>query len=488
MEEQMKMKIKNGTMMQYFEWYLQTEANLWRRVYKEADHLAKIGITALWLPPSYKGNDGSKDVGYTVYDLYDLGEFYQKGSVRTKYGTKEEYLRAIAALKRFDIQAYADISLDHKIGADDVEEVLAIEHDYNDRNRQIGSEENILAWTKFNFPGRRDRYSKFKWNWTHFDGVDWDHRTKKNGIFKFCGKKWDDDVDNENGNYDLLMGADLELHNIEVKEELTKWGKWYLELTQIDGFRLDAVKHTSSNFLLDWLTALRNESGKELFSVGEYWNADINKLLKYLNDTREDMSLFDVPLHFHFYDASRSNGNYDMRNILNDTLVQRNPIRAVTFVDNHDTQIGQALESWILPWFKPLAYAIILLREQGYPCVFYGDYYGIEQFKISAMDNILDILLDVRKNRAYGKQNDYFDHCNIIGWTREGIEEYENSGVAVIMSNKNDGSKNMYIGLHFAGQYFYDITGNRKESVRIQQNGCCNFPVDGGKVSVWVRK
>ena len=39
--------------------------------------------------------NGAKDAGYSTYDLFDLGEFDQKGSVRTKYGTKEEYLSAV---------------------------------------------------------------------------------------------------------------------------------------------------------------------------------------------------------------------------------------------------------------------------------------------------------------------------------------------------------------------------------------------------------
>ena len=44
-------------------------------------------------------------------------------------------------------------------------------------------------------------------------------------------------------------------------------------------------------------------------------------------------------------------------------------------MDNHDSEPGQALESFIENWFKPLAYALILLRKGGLPCVFYGDYY-----------------------------------------------------------------------------------------------------------------
>ena len=49
------------------------------------------------------------------------------------------------------------------------------------------------------------------------------------------------------------------------------------------------------------------------------------------------MSLFDVPLHLNFYQAS-INQEFDMSKILEHTLVKENPNKAVTFVDNHDTQ------------------------------------------------------------------------------------------------------------------------------------------------------
>ena len=115
----------NNTLMQYFEWYLPTDCNLWNKLQQEATHLHNIGITSLWLPPAYKGAGGINDTGYGVYDLYDLGEFDQKGTIRTKYGTKEEYLNAISELHKNGIKVYADIVLNHKVGADDTEEVLA---------------------------------------------------------------------------------------------------------------------------------------------------------------------------------------------------------------------------------------------------------------------------------------------------------------------------------------------------------------------------
>ena len=133
------------------------------------------------------------------------------------------------------------------------------------------------------------------------------------------------------------MGADLDFSNSEVIEECDKWGKWYLELTGVDGFRLDAVKHISADFYKNWIKKLREESKQELFTVGEYWSADVSKLHRYITETEGEISLFDVPLHYNFYNASKDS-NYDLSKILDHTLLKENSSKAVTFVDNHDTQ------------------------------------------------------------------------------------------------------------------------------------------------------
>jgi alpha-amylase len=77
------MSSPNGVMMQFFHWYYPADGSLWKKLATEARSLAKSGFTSLWLPPAYKGSSGVDDVGYGVYDLYDLGEFDQKGTVRT---------------------------------------------------------------------------------------------------------------------------------------------------------------------------------------------------------------------------------------------------------------------------------------------------------------------------------------------------------------------------------------------------------------------
>ena len=474
------------TMMQYFEWYLPNDTKHWERLAENSDHLKELGINYVWLPPAYKGAGGKEDVGYGVYDLYDLGEFDQKGSIPTKYGTKEEYIKAIQVLKAKNIKVIVDIVLNHKMGADETEEVLAIQENLDDRNINVSETKPIKAWTKYTFSGRGDTYSNFKWNWTHFHGVDWDDSTGTASIYKFYGKHWDENVDKEKGNFDYLMGADIDLNNYDVIAELTNWGKWYLSVTNADGLRLDAVKHIRSEFFPEWLENVEEDLSRDLFVVGEYWTNNIGTMKDYLEKSKACMNLFDVPLHYNFVKAATSDGTFDMRTIFDGTLVQTNPEKAVTFVDNHDTQPGQALESWIPDWFKPIAYSLILLRKNGLPCVFYGDYYGIPEKEMAGQKEVLDQLLKARKLYSYGEQQDYFENADLIGFVRKGDFEHENSGLAVVMTNRLGGSICMQMGKDFAGKEFYDCLGNVKENVTIDEDGNGNFSCHDGSVSVWI--
>lgn len=479
--------VENKTMMQYFEWYLPESCSLWDRCCFQAKRLRDAGINMVWLPPAYKGAEGAKSVGYDVYDTYDLGEFDQKGSVATKYGTKEEYLRAVKCLQEQGIEVLADIVLDHMMGADQTENVMAEENLATNRQEKIGEQQQIAAWTKFTFPGRGDKYSDFHWNASHFSGADWDEEGKKNGIFRFEGKEWSPETDSENVNFDYLMGVDLDMDNPETVKAVTDWGKWYMDTVHMDGFRLDAVKHISFTFYKKWLEDLRSHAGRDFFAVGEYWTAELDKMTNYLDATQDSMSLFDVSLHFAFQRAATSDGQFDMGGIFNGTLVQARPEQAVTFVDNHDTQPGQALYSFVPAWFKPIAYALILLRKDGLPCVFYGDYYGIPHDRVAPVPGLKRLLL-LRRFYAYGEQQDYFDDSSVVGFVRRGDAEHMDSGMAVVLSDSHGGTKRMLVGEKYAGDNFYDALGNFAEPVAIDKEGYGEFAVGGGSVSVWVTK
>lgn len=497
---------QNGTMMQYFHWYITPGDNLWSEVANEASDLASKGVTALWLPPAYKGMS-EWDVGYSAYDLYDLGEFAQKGTVRTKYGTKDEYLNAINKAHAAGMQIYADIVFNQKLGADSIEGAWAVHVDANNRNQEYGSDIYIDSWTGFDFPGRNNKYSDFKWHWYHFDGVDWDQNSKENCggkcVYKFrgAGKAWDTGVSSENGNYDYLMGADLDMDHPEVINELKNWGMWYTDFAGLDGYRLDAVKHIKPGFISDWIDTMRGHSGKEMFSVAEYWTYDLGTLENYLNKTGYKVSLFDAPLHQNFHNASKAGGFYDMGSIMNGTLMKTHPANAVTLVENHDTQPLQDLESPVEDWFKPLAYSLILLRQEGYPNIFYPDYYGATYtdkgndgkdytITLNSHKAILDVLLGARRDYAYGIQHSYLDNKDVIGWTREGDSEHH-KGLAVLMTDSNyEGKKWMFAGNAHSHTCFVDITGHYAASDKVCSNndGWAEFKTKPGSVSVWVKE
>ena len=479
----------NYIIMQYFEWFLPADQKHWDRLKEDAGNLAALGVSGIWLPPCSKGTSSS-DVGYGMYDLYDLGEFDQKGTIPTKYGDKASLKAAVGALHKAGLRVYADVVLNHKAAADETEEITVIEVDEQNRDRDVSAPFTIEAWTRFTFPGRKGKYSTFAWGWQHFTATDYDQRTGKSSIYRIVGenKSFSDNVDQEFGNYDYLMFADIDYHHPDVVNETIAWGKWICDELSLDGMRLDAVKHISENFIGLFVKAMRDYVKRPFFTVGEYWKDDTEQLRDYLSNEDFCLTLFDVPLHYNFYQAGNQRKDFDLRTIYDGSLVKSNPMNVVTFVDNHDSQRHQALESYVAEWFKIPAYALILLRDDGYPCLFYGDYYGIGGGDgIPGRKPELDPLLEARKKYAYGEQVDTFDNPNVIAWQRMGDNDHPGSGVAALISNNEDGWKDLAFGKEMAGTIWKDCTGHITDPVTLSDEGKGTFYVKGCSVSVWIR-
>lgn len=475
-------------MMQAFEWDTPADGGYYKFLKENAKKIKDAGIDGLWLPPMCKGG-GDQDVGYGIYDLWDLGEFDQKGTVRTKYGTKKDLLEAIDELHKNKIKVYADVVLNHKGNADFEEEFMARMVDQNNREKDVSEDMKIKAWTGFDFPGRAGKYSDFVWHYYHFTGVDYDANTDTKAIFRVLGdgKYWDEGVSDEKGNFDYLMNADIDHSHPEVREEIFKWVDWFMEETGVDGFRYDALKHISDEFIYDLSNHIMEKKKDDFYLFGEYWQYDEGQIDGYLDDTDWKIDLFDVPLHFHMQEASKSNGNYDMRNIFNNTIVKNHPLQAVTFVDNHDSQPGQSLDSWVEDWFKEIAYSLILFRKDGYPCIFAGDYYGLKgEVKKDPLKEMIEKMLGVRKKYAFGDQDDYFDNPQVVGWVRR--TDADTSSLAVLISIGDMAEKQMFVGEEEAGKTYIDLSGNNKNQVTIDEDGNGMFNVGPGSVSYWAAK
>ncbi|PSR75546.1 hypothetical protein PHLCEN_2v9026 [Hermanssonia centrifuga] len=261
--------------LQFFTWESKhPDMSWWKHFETEVPTLAELGFTQIWLPPPNK-----------AMVKWDLGEFNQKGTVATRWGSKDEFVQAIATAKAHGIDVLIDAVLNHKLGADRVESFKAVPVDPQNRLKSIGPVQEI-----------------------------------ENGIYRIVSDKhqgWSPFVDKELGNYDYLLGVDvctpfrfvstarsdafqIDHRNPEVRKDILEWAGWVLQTTGAMGFRLDAIKHMDRRFLLTFLT------------------------------------FFDVPLHYNFHKASKAGSSYDLRTILNKTLVKERPGDAVTFVDNHE--------------------------------------------------------------------------------------------------------------------------------------------------------
>jgi alpha-amylase len=90
--------------------------------------LRDIGVDNLWIPPGCKGMDAS-GIGYDLYDLWDLGEFHQKGSRATRWGPKEDLSEMMRTAQDVGIGICWDTILNHKAGADMTETFQATKVD-----------------------------------------------------------------------------------------------------------------------------------------------------------------------------------------------------------------------------------------------------------------------------------------------------------------------------------------------------------------------
>jgi len=337
------------------------------------------------------------------------------------------------------------------------------------------------------------------WDSRCFTGVDHVEQPDEDGVFRLVNEygdgEWHDEVDGENGNYDYLMGADVEFRNQAVYEELKYWGRWIAEQVPCNGFRLDAAKHIPAWFFRDWVGHMRESVDPELFVVAEYWHPDMAALGQYLEQVDRQLMLFDVALHHRFREASRAGGDFDLRTLFDDTLVAAMPDHAVTIVGNHDTQPLQALEAPVEDWFKPHAYALILMREQGTPCLFHPDLYGARYSDTGSDGKVHDImiapvdclprLVQARQRFAHGAQTDIFDdpYCLIV--VRHGT--HEQAGAILILTNRDTMEKTVELGRDHADAAFVDYLGHCDEERVADGEGRLTVRVAPGSVSLWVR-
>lgn len=109
---------QNDVMMQAFYWDVPVDASglngsWWDSLAVKSKSLSESGFTGMWVPSPSKGNFGIYDMGYGIYDHYDLGNYNQKGTTETRFGSRAELEAMIDSMQTNNIEVYADIILNH---------------------------------------------------------------------------------------------------------------------------------------------------------------------------------------------------------------------------------------------------------------------------------------------------------------------------------------------------------------------------------------
>ena len=304
----------------------------WDHLARQARDFAVSGFTAIWLPPPLKGNSGGFSDGYDPFDDYDLGSKNQKGTIPTRYGSRQQLQRCAAMMRANGIDIYADLVDNQRDGDDGF-----FNFRYADAFGNVGA--NPLG----------GRFSKSAIDF--FPNVPLDP-----GVFTAAfsdGRK--------------LAPINGGTPRGQCGLELTASADWLTRALDIQGYRVDNAEGVSTVFVTE---LLRAKSMANKFAVGEFANFDIQNLMNWSNPVQHRASAFDFPLH-QVLQQMCDNPGFAMSSLDHAGLAGVDPLGAVTFVDNHDTDAGKIGGPVVRN--KLLAYAYILTSE-GYPSVFYRDY------------------------------------------------------------------------------------------------------------------
>jgi alpha-amylase len=387
-----------GVMLQTFYWDCPREEGKefqwWNYICREIPGLAKAGFTCLWLPPVHKAaNLAGPSMGYDPYDYYDLGEFDQKGTVPTWFGTRQELDELIASAHRYNMTVLADMVFNHNSGAD---------------AQEINPITGQSRWTLFH-----PRSGKFPRNWECFHPSMYE--------------SWDE----------MTFGdmPDLSHRNPYVYAELLKLARWLIEEVGFDGFRYDFVKGYGANTITA-VQEYRYMRGGGLFvpyGVAEYWDSASNTLhwVEEANFSNSNpVDAFDFPLR-EMLKALCDQYDFSLRNLATwDTILQKQPQTTVTFVENHDLRDeGRPIVN-----DKLLAYSYILTHG-GYPCVFWKDYFN---YNLALRDtpNGIDALVQAHEAYAAGETQTLYLDDSLYIMQRTGYDG--KPGLIYVLNNRGD--------------------------------------------------
>ncbi len=345
-------------------------------VMRRLDYIKGLGCNAIWLSPVFKNRQELPD----TYHGYGIQDFLQ---VDRRFGTNEDLRALVKRAHEMGIYVILDIVLNH------TGDNWAYPGDYPYYYwKDAPGPFDFGFWREIDpAPGLQQ------------DDAVWPVELQHPDCYKRRGqiRHWDDRDEAINGDFFSLK--ELDIRKRVVLDTLIKIYKYWISYADIDGFRLDTVKHMEDSSTAIFCNAVREYAkriGKANFFIyGEVVGDDLtiqryigrNSRIPGTNERFPSLdACLDFPLYFILEDVIKG---FIGPRALRDRYERFKNLYAdhgeasryfVTFVDNHD-QMSRPYRRFMHknPFWRQAILAIgYLLTSQGIPCIYYGTEQGFD--------------------------------------------------------------------------------------------------------------
>lgn len=225
----------------------------------EANSIASAGFTAVWLPSVAKGSagyygggkknkrraGGIYDVGYGIFDDYDLGDKLQQGTIPTRYGTRGQLTNCVAVMRANGLDVYHDFVLNQRNGLNMTPVPPAYQvAQYKDAYGNVGGGRFPKYLKDFHRMRGRLEDTTLATDDPHTPASEYPDGTP-------TGEKehlWGPDFAHITGQRDINGTK-----GVWCATQLEQWGDWLLKATGMQGYRLDDVSGISWDFVKDFV-------------------------------------------------------------------------------------------------------------------------------------------------------------------------------------------------------------------------------------------
>ncbi|WP_103500951.1 pullulanase-type alpha-1,6-glucosidase [Streptomyces sp. SM12] len=356
------------------------------------DYVEGLGTTAIWMAPVFKNKpvQGEGDDVSAGYHGYWITDFTR---IDPHFGTNDELAELVAAAHDRDIKVFFDVITNHTA---DVIGYAENSYDYLSKGAFPYLDADGRPFDDLDHADSGPFPELNEDSFPYTPAVPGAEREAKVPAWlndpTMYHNRGDSTFAGENSVYGDFFGLDdLFTARPEVVEGMAEIYRTWVGEFDIDGFRIDTVKHVNTGFWTQWATAMNEyaaSQGKDdFFMFGEVYSSDVAEKARYVTEGR-----LDATLDFGFQEAARSyvsQGGSAQR--LAGLFAEdhrygtawSNAYQSVTFLGNHDMgRVGHFLRE-----DNPDADDAELLRRarlanelmflsRGNPVVYYGDEQG----------------------------------------------------------------------------------------------------------------